>query len=303
MARSTWKSAASVQTLILGGKGFLGRHFRARYPDAATPSLDVANRRAVAKALEWYNPEVVINCAGKTGRPNVDWCEEHPLETIRANVTGALIVLEECRRRDIYLVHLSSGCLYEGDNGGQGFTEDDPPNFMGSLYARTKATAEQMMREFPVLTLRLRMPFDGSPNERNLILKLLRYRRVLNEPNSLTCIPDFLTVADQLIASRSTGVWNIVNEGALSPFQIMLRYRELIDPGHRFEPLAASQLGEVARAARSNCLLSTAKLRAQGLELPPVEIAVEQSLRQLARTRSKRQGDSLAKPALSVIST
>ena len=63
-----------------------------------------------------HRPEVVINCAGKTGRPNVDWCDAHPDETLRVNVTGAITLLEECRRLGIYLVHLSSGCIYEGED-------------------------------------------------------------------------------------------------------------------------------------------------------------------------------------------
>ena len=199
-----------------------------------------------------------------------------------ANVTGALIVREECLRRDVYLVHLSSGCLYEGDNGGQGYGEDDAPNFAGSFYAKTKIWAEQMLRDFPVLILRLRMPFDGSHHERNLLVKLARYSRVLTERNSLTCIPDFLKAARQLIDRRLTGIWNIVNDGALSPFELMQRYKQRVNPWHTFEPLPNEQLGEVTVAGRSNCLLSTAKLRAAGLALPPVEVAVERCLGELA---------------------
>ena len=279
-------SPMSPRVLILGSHGFMGRHFRALYPEAVVPRLDIADRAAVRAALMEHRPLVVINCAGKTGRPNVDWCESHPLETLRANVTGALVVLEEVQRRGAYLVHLSSGCLYEGDNGGKGYSENDPPNFAGSFYARTKAWADQAMREFPVLVLRLRMPFDGSRNERNLIMKLVRYPRVLTEPNSLTCIPDFLRVAERLVAARATGVWNVVNEGTTSPFQVMARYRERVDPGHTFAALPLSRLGEVAKAGRSNCVLDTSKLKAAGLAMPPVEEAIDRALEQLRGERT-----------------
>ena len=66
------------RVLILGSHGFMGRHFRALYPAAITPRLDIADRAAVHAALIEHRPLVVINCAGKTGRPNVDWCESHP---------------------------------------------------------------------------------------------------------------------------------------------------------------------------------------------------------------------------------
>jgi 3,5-epimerase/4-reductase len=276
------RQAAAERVLVFGGRGFMGGYFRSAYPGATISDADVADRAAVAAALEAARPEVVINCAGKTGRPNVDWCEDHKAETLRANVTGALIVLEECLARGTYLVHLSSGCIYEGDNGGEGFTEEDAPNYWGSFYSRTKAWADQILRDFPALTLRLRMPFDGSLSERNLLTKLRKYRRVLTEPNSLTYLPDFFATAARLIERRATGVYNLVNEGAISPFEVMTRYRELVDPAHEFEPLPLRQLGEVTRAGRSNCLLSTAKLRAEGVQMPPVRDAVDRALRALA---------------------
>ncbi|TSC58118.1 MAG: hypothetical protein Greene041619_807, partial [Candidatus Peregrinibacteria bacterium Greene0416_19] len=206
-----------MKVLLLGSRGFMGQRLLSIYPEALIPSVDIADRRAVASLLDDSKPDVVINAAGKTGRPNVDWCEDHKRETLRSNVTGALVLLEECVQRDLYLVHLSSGCIYDGNNGGGGFSEDDPPNFFGSFYSRTKAWSDQAMRDFAahpgggVLTFRLRMPFDGSTDERNLIMKLRKYPRVLDVQNSITHIPDFLTVAHTLIERRRTGVYNIVN--------------------------------------------------------------------------------------------
>jgi dTDP-4-dehydrorhamnose reductase len=273
---------SSRRIVILGGRGYLGGHFQSVYPEAAAPQVDIADAGAVARTLDQFQPAVVINCAGKTGRPNVDWCESHKRETLRGNVTGPLIVLEECLKREVFLVHLSSGCIYSGDNGGRGFSEDDPPNFAGSFYSRTKAWADQALRDFPVLTLRIRMPFEGSLSDRNLLVKLRKYSRVLDDPNSLTHVPDFLNVARVLIERRATGVYNVVNEGVMSPYEVMVRYRELVDPAHRFERLSPNQLGEVVRAGRSNCRLSTDKLRKAGLHLPDVREAVDVALRRLA---------------------
>lgn len=35
-------------------------------------------------------PTHVLNAAGVTGRPNVDWCESNKETTLRCNVVGAL---------------------------------------------------------------------------------------------------------------------------------------------------------------------------------------------------------------------
>ena len=41
------------------------------------------NRESVEAEIVAANPDFVINAAGKTGRPNVDWCEDHKQEVIR----------------------------------------------------------------------------------------------------------------------------------------------------------------------------------------------------------------------------
>ncbi len=282
-----------MKILLLGSTGYLGEQFLNVYPDALTPRIDIADRAAVIQILDADKPDVVINCAGKTGRPNVDWCETHKEETLRANVTGPLILLEECLARGIYLVHMSSGCIYEGDpsltlragagnKGDRGFTEEDPPNFFGSFYSRTKGWSDQMMKDFPVLNLRLRMPFDGSRSERNLITKLVKYKKVLEQENSITYLPDFLEAARILISKRKTGTFNIVNDGVISPYRIMELYKEIVDPKHVFEKLTVEKLDTVVKAGRSNCILSTDKLKGEGITLRSVEEAVRQALEQLA---------------------
>lgn len=270
-----------MRMVIFGAAGFLGKRFTDRYPEAVTPKVDIADPRAVAECLDSEKPDVVINCAGKTGRPNVDWCEDHKEETIHSNVTGPLVLLEACAKRNIYWVHLSSGCIYEGDNGGRGFAEQDAPNFAGSFYSRTKSWSDQILKEFPVLQLRIRMPFDGSPDPRNLLMKLRGYSRVLDVQNSITHLPDAVDAAVQLIEKRVTGTFNIVNPGTMSPFDAMARYQEIVDPSHTFEKLTLNDLPSVTKAARSNCVLSGAKLEQHGIKMPPVKEAMGAALLEL----------------------
>jgi 3,5-epimerase/4-reductase len=35
------------------------------------------NREAILREIERVKPTHVLCCAGITGRPNVDWCEDH----------------------------------------------------------------------------------------------------------------------------------------------------------------------------------------------------------------------------------
>ena len=272
-----------MKIVVFGAKGFIGGLFLEAFPGSIPVDADIADQAAVRVALEREKPDVVINAAGKTGKPNVDWCEDHTMETLRANVTGPLILLEETQRLGAKLVHMSSGCIYEGDNGGEGFTEEDAPNFWGSYYARTKAWTDQVLKEFPVLTLRVRMPFDGSLHPRTLIGKIAKYGRVLDEANSITYVPDFMEAAKKLIVQGKTGIYNVVNPGVISPYEIMSLYKEIVDPSHAFERLTLEHLGEVVKAGRSNCVLSTKKLEREGIVLKPIRQAVEEALRTIAK--------------------
>ena len=266
-----------MKVIIFGAKGYMGQYFLSLYPDAVAPSVDIADSRAVVDVLEEHKPDVVINCAGKTGRPNVDWCETHKEETIHSNVLGPLVLIEECGKRDVYLVQIGTGCVYSGDSSKE-FTETDPPNFFGSFYSRSKGVIDQLLNDFPVLNIRLRMPFDGTGSERNLINKIKKYDRLLDTENSMTYIPDMLSAVGQLIEKKATGPYNIINPGAMTPYRIMELYKEIVDPSHTFELLKEEDLPEVAFAGRSSCVLSGKKLESEGIVMKPVEEAVREAL-------------------------
>lgn len=64
----------------------------------------------VREALDTHKPTRVINCAGKTGRPNVDWCEDNRAATVRSNVIGTLMLADLCDQRGIHCTILATGC-------------------------------------------------------------------------------------------------------------------------------------------------------------------------------------------------
>jgi len=266
------------RVMILGSNGYLGKKFHEAYPEAITTNIDIMDQRELLSAIDVNSPNVIINAAGKTGRPNVDWCEDHKKETLRSNVTAPLMICDEALKRNIYFVHISSGCIYQ--NGE--FGEDDEPNFKGSYYSKTKAFADQLLADFPALVLRLRMPFDDSLGERTLIGKILKYKRVIDVKNSLTYTPDFVETAQKLIDRRKTGIYNVVNTGSISPFEIMEMYKEHVDPNHEFEKLPLEELGDYCNTGRSNCRLSTKKLAEEGLELPPIHTRLKEAMQKIA---------------------
>jgi len=273
-----------MKFIIYGHRGYLGQHFNdfltAQGDEVVLGDADIGDVVAVREELTTHHPDFVINCAGKTGRPNVDWCEDNKEETVYGNVTGPLVLMQVCSEVDAKLVHLGSGCIYDGDNEGSGFAEDDAPNFDGSFYSKTKTWAETILDEFPVLQLRLRMPIDANDGERNFVTKILKYDKVINEPNSMTVIEDFLPAAYELMKKGASGIYNMTNPGLIDHKTILDMYKEEVDPEFEYDLITVEQLygeGHV-RARRSNCKLNSSKLEREGIQMRPIEEAIRDCL-------------------------
>lgn len=265
--------------ILIFGQGYIAHQFLNAFgSEAEISSVRIEDYSEVKKELELKKPDVVVNCAGKTGRPNVDWCEDHKMETLYSNVVAPVILARACEELQLYMVHIGSGCVYEGYNDGKGYSEEDTPNFDGSYYSRTKAWSERMLKDFKVLQLRLRMPFDSVPGERNFITKITKYAKVISIPNSISVLEDFMHAAKTLIERRSVGIYNVTNPGFITHKEILDMYIELVDPAYRYELFSVEEMEKVTKAKRSNCGLSVQKLEDEGIHLRPVAQAVRESL-------------------------
>lgn len=261
---------------LIFGNGFIGNKFHNFLSDSFIVKEKVHTINDIYLQIGKYNPEIIINCIGKTGRPNIDWCEDHKDETFFSNVTIPTLIAEACANTDIYMVHIGSGCVYETNRcSGMGFSENDKPNFKGSFYSRTKIFAEKILGEYEnILQLRIRMPIDDIPSPRNLIDKLIGYKQVINIPNSITYIPDFIDIAKKLMDTHENGIFNITNNGTITHKEILEMYKNIVDPSYEMpEFIPIEKLDTIAK--RSNCILYNARLEGKGIEVRHVLEAME----------------------------
>lgn len=272
------------------GNGYIGKRLSTTLDNAVLAPTKVFSERDAVKLIDYYSEEeavkVLINAAGKTHGddiPNIDWCEAHMPETLMSNVLLPLHLLRACHDKDIMFVHLGSGCIYDnflGDSYDKelSWSEGDAPNFTGSYYSRTKAQVEAILNEFDCLQLRLRMPLDIYPGPRNLIDKLKGFDKLIDIPNSITSIPHFITTLRTLVDRRRTGIYNITCKGGITHPEIMRLYDKAMGTKSEFEVIDPDELGKLVLARRSNCILSTDKLEAEGVEVPLAERAVWECL-------------------------
>lgn len=274
---------------LIFGNGFIGNRFANFLQNSIISDNRINAIDDIFLQIEKYNPEIIINCIGKTGRPNIDWCEEHKDETFFSNVTIPTLIAEVCKDTDIYMVHIGSGCIYETNRcSGIGFSENDKPNFKGSFYSRTKIFSEKILSEYDnILQLRIRMPIDGIPSPRNLIDKLIGYRQVINVPNSITYIPDFIVITKKLMDMHETGIFNVTNTGAITHKEILEMYKNIVDPSYETpEFIPIEKLNTIA--GRSNCILYNTRLEGKGIKMRHVLYAVEACMKDYAKYMVKQ---------------
>ena len=265
--------------LLFGGKtGWIGGKLIAlleeqgkKYVVAESRTED---RNNVIAEIEKVKPTHILNAAGVTGRPNVDWCEDNRMETIRANVIGVLNIADICASKGIHHLLYATGCIFEYDDshviGGNGFTEEEKANFHGSFYSHTKAYVEDLLREYPTTcVLRVRMPISDDLNARNFVTKIVKYDRVVNIPNSMTVLTELLPVSLAMAERKLSGIYNFCNPGAISHNEVLDLYKEHVDPSYTYTNFTVEEQAKILKAGRSNNTLDHTKLCAA---LPDIKI-------------------------------
>lgn len=253
-----------MKILVFGGvTGWVGqrvvRDMAARHKMVATSErLRLAD---CLRSIHHNEPELVVNAAGVTGRPNVDWCESHAEETYAANVVGALELGDACRKAGVPLLHIGSGCIFFGK--GRYFDESAQPN-PRTVYTRSKYAADLGLLDMGHTVVRIRMPLSRTPHPRNLITKLRAYPRVVGDFGSVTDLDGLGAVVCRILDSKKTGLFHAVNPGQL--------WLPDLAPGR--PTMTPRELRDVTRAERSSAVVTSARLT-----LPNVRDALPELLR------------------------
>lgn len=261
------------EEILILGKGFIGNRLREEF-DCSISDAKLYSYKDAETEIKKYNPKIVINCIGRIGN-NVDDCEKDLDKALTANSFVPFILAEVALRNNIRLVHISSGCIYHYD-----YSKDEPidenkiPDFFELFYSRTKIYSDQALallaKKHPILIARIRVPLDNYPHLKNLLTKLITYRKVIDLPNSVTYIPDFLLALRHLIEINAQGVFNVVNKGSLKYPELMEIYKKHM-PDFKYEVIDFKKLN----AVRTNLILSAGKLEKSGFKTRDIHEVLE----------------------------
>lgn len=99
--------------------------------------LDITNAKQVKSVLEPIDFAVLVNCAALT---NVDRCETHPKEAMKANAEAPRALAELCARKRARCIHISTDYVFDGEKATP-YTEEDPAEPI-SRYGESKLAGE-----------------------------------------------------------------------------------------------------------------------------------------------------------------
>jgi len=270
------------KVLILG-KGFIGERLQKELNCQITGAF-IKSYQDAQGIVKQYQPKVIINCIGMTGKNNVDDCELDIDGVLLGNSFIPVILAEVALRNNIKLVHISSGCIFNYDyKKNKPIREDSEDYFFKLFYSRSKIYAEKplevLARDYNILIARIRIPLLNAKHPKNVLDKLLKYKKVIDIPNSVTYIPDFVKAIKHLIKIDARGVYNLVNKGGLRYPDLMKIYQKYV-PVFKLQTITLNKLGLV----RTNLLLSTSKLEKSGFKVRNINSVLDECVKEYLKS-------------------
>ena len=288
--------------LLFGGNGWIGNQIinllKQKSIQYFVSDCKIRHYTDALEEIKKYNPTHIICLIGRThGTYNgiyyktIDYLEQKGklVENVRDNLFVPVILANICRQKEIHLTYFGTGCIFKFDEthtpyDGNGFTEEDYPNFTDSSYSTVKGYTDELMHmyEDSALNLRIRMPISSEINGRNFITKIVNYEKICSVPNSMTVLDELLPIMLDMMHKGTTGTVNMTNPELITHNEILEMYRDIVDPTFKWTNFSIEEQSKILAAGRSNNYLDSTKLKLMYPELKNIKDSVRETLIKMA---------------------
>ncbi|MFA6393326.1 MAG: sugar nucleotide-binding protein [Patescibacteria group bacterium] len=284
------------EKILIFGNGQMGNFYKEFFNKkgiaAEIAKADITRPEEIEKAITGFSPTVVINTAAVT---SLETCEKEKLKAVDVNALGTLNLARACDSREIYFIHLSSGCIFESKDKNDARVETDAPA-PAAFYSWTKVWAENMVTYrqsagFKYLILRPRQPVSARVSPKNMLIKFLTFTKYVDTPNTGTVLEDLMEWTYELIKIKPIGVVHVANEGFSTPYEIGLMLKKHVLPGLNIEKISKEQLDKMTPNRRVDTVLNVEKLKSFGIKVEPFKKRVEEIIIKLGENiRASEKG-------------
>jgi dTDP-4-dehydrorhamnose reductase len=252
--------------LIAGANGIVGQALPFGIK-CSHQELDVTNPTSIATAYDKYNPSAILMLSSINLRSS----EDNPQLAYNVNVWGTYNLAREAAKRNIPLIIISSGAIFNGPIGSQ-FTEEDIPSPL-NIYGQTKYLAELIARNVAPKHIIIRtgwiygdMPKRGgfaSFIERTIVAaqKGETIQASSHQHGSPALMQDLVYHIKSLIESDRQGTFHVANAGSASAADMAHHIVNYFKSTSRVE-VPESKLESIARSPSE--VLDSKKLAMRG---------------------------------------
>ena len=280
--------------LVTGATGQLGRAIANSVPENAhvvladRAALNLTDSAAIERAIEKYQPTLLINAAAYTA---VDKAESERALATQINAVAPATMARLMQQSDGRMIQLSTDFVFSGATETPWSTDAEPKPI--NHYGQSKLDGEQAVREIlgdrasVVRTAWVYAPWGG--NFVRSMLQLMAHRDQLNivadqigTPTSAIGLADFIWRLAN--AGNAGGCWHWTDAGVASWYdfavaiQQLARDKKILKTGCEIVPIPASQYPTPARRPGFSVLDKTSTWQQFNCRAPHWRSALEDTL-------------------------
>ena len=226
-----------MKVIVTGGRGLIGSKFMKAYANqyelvqlgaSHETRVDITDSQALSSALNQHpDAQALIHLAAYTDVNGAfAQTDDKDGPAWKVNVVGTKNIADACAERGLYLIHVSTAYVFDGNKPAP-YTELDAPKPI-EWYVLTKYESEKAVQVSgaKAVILRIDQPFsrEASPKVDTLwrIITGLRngnlYPQFTNHYFGPTYIEDFIKVLDFCLRQQITGVYHASSGESWSDF-------------------------------------------------------------------------------------
>jgi dTDP-4-dehydrorhamnose reductase len=280
-----------VKLLVTGASGLLGTKlcqialrrnhgvyaaYNQNKPLFGTPvDFNILDLDAEQRALDKIKPDAVVHAAALT---DVDKCELEKGLAWKTNVEATENLVRLCKKRDAYLVYVSTDYVFNGERGM--YKETDTPSPI-NYYGLTKLKGEEAVRALDDYCIARgsvtygSTPATGKTNFALWLMDKLRKKEevkiITDQWNSPTLNISMAEMIIETLEKRINGTFHLAGATRLSRYEFAQHVAETFNLDSKYiKPVKSKQIKWLARRPKDSSL--DVRKAKQTLTIKPLEI-------------------------------